>query len=146
MSTSAAKNSSENPVVTQALDAIKQYQKEADTGGKKRWIFGLLGIILAVVAGAVVYWKLWKQGKELAKLRHQQDVNIEKEAQARVAAVVESNAEKKAELILHVDEARLAQVILQDKIDILNASAEQNRAVIAGLQSWEEIDSFIKGE
>lgn len=146
MSTSPPQNNSENPVVTQALDAIKQYQKEADTGGKKRWIFGLLGVILAVVAGALVYWKLWKQGKELSKLRHAQDVNIEKEAQARVNASVESNAAKKAELVLQVDEARLAQVILQDKIDVLNASAEQNRAIIASLQSWDDIDSFIKGE
>ncbi len=146
MSTSTPENNSENPAVTQALAAIKQYQKEANTGGKKRWIFGLLGVILAVVAGALVYWKLWKQGKELAKLRHQQDVNIEKEIQARVASVVEANATKKADLILRVDEARLAQVVLQDKIDVLNASAEQNRAIIAGLQSWNDIDSFIKGE
>lgn len=133
-------------MVIQALATIKQYQKETDTGGKKRWIFGLLGVILAVVAGAVVYWKLWKQGKELARLRHQQDVIKEQEVQARVKVLLEANSLAKEKLTTKIHNARAEQVIIQNELALLEESTARQRAILSSLQSWEEIDTFIKGE
>jgi len=134
-----------DPTVQKALAAVAEYN-EKKANGKKGWIGGLAAGILTLVALALLFWKLFQNGRKHAKIEHERDMLVEKEKQARVDAQVSTNVQEIETLKKTADDA-LAEATEKRK-ELLEIRAE-NRAtdeVINSLKTWEDVDKYLAGK
>lgn len=143
MSTPETEENSENVtgVVRSALEAVSKHQGEKKSS--KGWIFAVIAAILAAVAIAILYWRLRRRGKELAKLKHERDVTAELEIQAQVAAEVAENSAQVEAALERVDEANLDLAIIEQEIRDVEARQEHTAGVIHALRTWEDVDRYL---
>ena len=125
-------------VVTQAATRITDAKKT----GK------LIAILIAALASAVaiftLYVKLRKQGKELAKLKHEKNVHVEEAKQAEADAEIAKNDESFNEAIDQARQAEEAVVDLELKITETNASLAAKREAIQALSTWDDVTKFLE--
>lgn len=52
------------------------------------WWSSLIGLVIALIMGSLALYSAWKSGKEVAKLRHEHDVEMAKRERALVFAQI----------------------------------------------------------
>lgn len=108
------------------------------------WVLGLLASALVFLALAFVAWEAWKKGKEIAKLKHQVDVDEEQKRQAEINAKLTSLEDNRKKL--EQEAATLADRVKDAKEDIATLEAERQLAhkKIDLVTSWEDVDALLK--
>ena len=130
-------------VVQTALTSIQDF-KGTPKSKKKGWIFGLIAAILSIVAVAVVYYQLWRRGKEVAKLKHERDLLREKEQQHVVDSQIATNTMLRIEAMQAAQRAQEEQAVITEQIDSLREEAVEQRSIIDSLTTWEDVDKYIR--
>lgn len=144
MSTPAEEETENGDAIVQtALSTISSYKKNGG-GSKMGWIIALIAGILSVVAVAVVYFQLWKKGKQLAKLKHERDVLRERELAAVAESHIAANTDLMIEAMNEADQARDRQVELAVESNSLLDESRKKRDLIESLVTWEDVDLYIR--
>jgi uncharacterized protein HemX len=126
--------------ILKSLDELVQKNKDQANGGGKSWV-GTLIIIAAVLVGTAVWaWISWRQGKELARLRHEAEA---RRIQAEHDAVDQAVAAAKAridELQKRIDEAKARIKAVELKIAEVEAQRAADKKAIDRVRSWRDVD------
>jgi len=132
-------------VVKAAAETIAKHNAEKKKG-KKGWIAGLVGATLALIAIAVLYWRLRASGKELAKLRHERDVARERAVQAKTDMMVAENTSQVAEALARAEAASEEVAVIRHHIQETVEAQRTAHALIDSLKSWEDIERYLNNE
>lgn len=112
------------------------------------WLIGF-GITVVIFFGlSILSLVLWKKGREVAKLKHQQDVVREEREQLKSQMRLEE-LEKRKEIIKNTIRKKAASIIENDsKIAKLEKERQRIKEKIDAITSWEDVDRtmhlFIK--
>ena len=134
----------------ETLDKIVNWVKsqgEQQTDREKpwKWITGFVVAAVAMFGIGLAYWRARKQGKELAKLKHEKDVtereielgklaNQVARSQARTA-ILRERGKRAEERITEIDEN------LKEK---MNATTRITQNIHA-LKNWDDVDRYLSG-
>ena len=136
-------------LLTGLMGWIEQRKESAQvplnqTGKPWGWITGIVMVLAVVIGVAIMAWRAWKRGKEIAKLRHQVDVDQEAKHQAEVNTKLEENADFREALI--ESSQRLMARIEKTKDDIVKLESERRRihSELNRVTSWEDVDALIE--
>jgi FtsZ-interacting cell division protein ZipA len=143
MSTDQPENNQNTAVVDAALANIQTYQ-DKKSNGKNGWIFGGIAAILSIVAIGLIYFRLWRTGKELAKLKHERDVYREKETQAITNSAIATNNAEKTIAMRVAQEAQVEQTRIAEEIKQLQIDTNEKHKIINSLTTWEDVDKYIQ--
>lgn len=145
MSTPEEKENSEivTGVVEDALNAVRRRQMTQST--TKGWIFAIIAVILSTVAIAVLYWKLRARGRELARLKHERDLEKEYEIQARVDAEVAESIAQAEDALERAEESAHRVEDLEDQITEVHEQRVRTLSVINALDTWEDVERYLSG-
>ena len=107
------------------------------------WIWGLLLFAVTAIATGLLYWRLHKKGKELAKLKHEKDV-----AKQEVERAIVKNEISKHETTIKVAKESVLRklekvTVLQRKIAIAEDNIRKVRNNVQALKNWDDIDSYL---
>ena len=122
-------------------------------GGKQQerrapwsWVAGLAVAAVAMLAVGFMYWRAWRQGKELAKLKHERDVTKQTAARAELADRVTIREEEANKLLEEVVEAdrRIVEIDrnLRETADAKTRTDED----IDALKNWRDVDRYLSGD
>jgi hypothetical protein len=120
-----------------------QGDKQSKRKSPWKWVTGLLVGAVALFTIGFMYWRAWKQGRELAKLKHQRDVADEEKKQAKITEAMAANDAKAS---LHSLEAKKAELKVE-KIDMELRNIEHDKRItnseIGNLKNWRDIDGYL---
>lgn len=128
----------------------KQAAQPTQTVGKASkpwgWVVGLIVAVFVFVALAIMAWRAWKKGREIAKLKHQIDVDKEKKRQAEIDKELTRIEDKRADL--EVEASRIQDRIDETKEKIAEAERERQAAheAIDKVSSWEDVDRILEDD
>jgi septal ring factor EnvC (AmiA/AmiB activator) len=108
------------------------------------WVLGLLASALVFFALAFVAWEAWKKGKEIAKLKHQVDVNEEQKRQAEINAKLTSLEDNRKKLEKEADDLGTKIKDAKEDISLLESEREAAHKKIDLVTSWEDVDTLLK--
>ena len=108
------------------------------------WVTGLLVAVAVMVGLAIMAYYAWKKGKEVAKLKHQLDLEKEKKTQAEADKKISESAAKRAKIEneIKVTETKIKEI----EVDIAKAENERKsaHAKIDKVTSWEDVDALLE--
>ncbi len=124
--------------VTKTVDKIKDYKKT----GK------IVALVVAALASLLTVFGLWiklrKQGKELAKLKHEKNLHDEELRRAAADALLNKDeADKEAALDKAEHHWEVSQG-LSHQIDDIILDNKKQRDTIEALADWDQIDAFLE--
>jgi len=126
------------------VDWIKS-NKETHGGSKSPWslVVGLMTAAVALLATGFMYYRAWKQGKVIAKLKHEKDLAEQVKLTGEVARQVSKNKVQAAIL-------RKKGKLAEEKIKELDTQLKELDDVrtkttndIKAINSWSDVDSFL---
>jgi outer membrane protein TolC len=121
------------------LEKIVNDNKAPSGGGSKSWIGTLIIIVVALAATAVFAWISAKNGRELAKLRHEK-VKAQVEAdQAKVDAQVAKDDAGVAAAQVKIDAAKDAVRVAEADIKAAEGHYEADLRAIDRIRSWDDV-------
>lgn len=138
---SSSENSSK--IVQEALQAVEKFKTGDRPSKRSKWIGGAVAALLSLLALGLLFWKLWQGSKQAAKIAHDYDKLLEKEAQAIVDAQVTENKKAQEELIKRADS--LGDEIKRVEVEMLSIREQRlaTQRKIKALKSWNEIDLYM---
>ena len=125
------------------LGWIEGKKEESKSSGKSwTWVMGLIAAAVVFIALAYAAYTAWKQGREIAKLKHKIDVEDEKKQQVEADMKININKEGHAKLV--VEAATLGNIIEEGKKQIGELEAERKaiNSKIDRVTSWEDVDKL----
>ena len=120
--------------------------RKSKSGKLWGWVVGIFISILVFFSLAIVAWKAWKRGKEIAKLKHQVDVNEEKKRWLLIDRKLDQNRENQSKMDEEILSVR--HEIEEAKIKIGRAERERVLAhkTIDKISSWADVDHLLDGK
>lgn len=118
-----------------------QQKRESGSGGV---IGTLVLVVLSLIAIAALMYSAWKDSKELAKLRHERDVEKEAAHRAAQRVVIAEHEDVRAELVADANEKLDVVEKLQEDIHDLAAEHAKNVAIIKKLKTWDDINEYLE--
>jgi len=127
------------------LGAVQTKKEESQSSGSPwGWVTAAIAAVLAFVGLAFAAYDAWKKGREIAKLKHEIDVQEEMKIQAEIRAklTTEEQLQKSQKMVAD----QLSKQIEQTKAQILLVEQERQaiHAKIDKVTSWADIDSLMK--
>lgn len=102
----------------------------------------LLGLV-AIVAAAFLYYRAWKQGKELAKLQHEKDVLEEKSIQKVTKDKIDQSLEAISKL-KQLEISNLNKISIVDlQLKKLDEERTKTKNEIESLETWSDINRYL---
>lgn len=89
------------------------------------------------------YWKMKKQGEELAKLQHEKDTAEEEKRQAVAAAATAKNDEEAKALAADIEQRRLVIADLNYKAEKIVADQKAAKEKIDAAKDWSDLDNLV---
>lgn len=120
-----------------------QGQKQEERSSVWKWIVSAIVGVLALGAIAWLYFKLWRQSKELAQLRHDRDVAAEKVVRAEVESKIVDNLEAYRVARADAFTAHHQVETLKNAIDRVEVEHKQVREAVDALQNWDDVDRYL---
>jgi YesN/AraC family two-component response regulator len=130
------------------LDKITGWVKHQGEKQQKRkvpwnWVTGLIVGAVALLAVGFMYWRSWKQGRELAKLKHERDVTEQEKAQAKVSEAMAVNQRRALKHKMEAERLKIyIETINEDLGKITNETTETNKK-IDSLKNWRDVDRYL---
>lgn len=123
------------------LKGIVDKNKQPTKGGGKSWLGTLIIIAVVLVGVAVWSWLSWRQGRELAKLRHAKNkARITQETAIVKAQVAENDAAVKKQMQLF-DEAEKKLKTIEAAIKAEEKQYAADMRAIDSIRSWRDASS-----
>lgn len=109
-----------------------------------RWFWWILGGSLSLLLITFLVLEGLNKSEKAAKALHQVDVLREKQAHAKVDAVIAKSEKKRQVLILKADK-HIASADKQLKKNVkLQVRVKKNQAIIDNLRDWDDVEKNIK--
>lgn len=108
--------------------------KREETAG---WISTLVTLVVALVMGAIAVYAAWKSGKEVARLRHEKDVEEENRREAELHSATQGLQEERLLALRKAAEHRARVDQLNGQIAVVEAQRQSRLAQIDQITSWE---------
>ena len=124
-------------------DSLTGY-KENETTGKAGLIAGLVAMVLALIAVAVLAYQAFKAGKERAKALHEQAVREEQAHQAEVDASLAEDQEKVVAALAEAERLQAEVGDLKVRAEELAKEREKAQKQIDKITSWEDVDAIVR--
>lgn len=144
-----ADSSSDITEIKQKLDGllgVVQAKKEEsqNSGTPWGWVAAAIATILAFVGMAFAAYDAWKKGREIAKLKHEIDVQTEMKLQAEVAAKLSKEEQTQKAQKFVADRLGKQIVQMKDKIIAVEQQRKEAHAKIDKITSWADVDALLK--
>jgi len=107
------------------------------------WIVGLIIAVIVFIGLALLAWYLWSKGRELAKLKHERDLNIEKKKQLEVDAQIETEEAKVKEVQKELEELDKKIKTSENKILEIEAARKCAKERINEISSWDDLEKYM---
>lgn len=125
---------------TKILGQLKDIvaNNKAPTGGGKSWVSTLIIIAVALAGIAIWAWVSWRQGKELARLRHQKEVDRIRLANKVIEDAIASDKIQIDNLDARYADAEKSLAAIEARIETVEAKHRADKAAIASIRSWRD--------
>lgn len=126
------------------IEVTEAAEKITDAKKSGKLVAILVAAAMSLIAILVLFFMLRRQGRELAKLKHEKNVNEERVKQAEANAEI---AENQASFETSIEDARQAEatvVDLEDKIVVLQQSLADKKEAIQALSTWEDVSKYLE--
>ena len=127
------------------LGVVQAKKEESQSSGTPwGWIAAAIAAVLAFVGLAFAAYDAWKKGREIAKLQHEADIQVEVKMKAEIdAKLATEDAIQKAQQMVA---EQMAKQIEKTKAQILLIEEERKAArdKIDKVTSWVDIDNLMK--
>jgi hypothetical protein len=127
------------------LGVVQTKKEESQSSGTQwGWVTAAIAALLAFVGLAFAAYDAWKKGREIAKLKHEIDVQEEMKIQAEIRSklTTEEQIQKSQKLVAE----QMAKQIEQTKAQIFLVEQERQEihSKIDKVTSWADIDKLTK--
>jgi septal ring factor EnvC (AmiA/AmiB activator) len=119
--------------------------KQQKRGKPWSWIAGLVVAAIAMLTIGIMYWRAWRQGKELAKLKHERDVAEQNKARAEVEDRVARNEEEAKKLLEEAAAADKRAAAIDAKLKEAADAKTKTDEDIDALKNWRDVDRYLSG-
>lgn len=120
-----------------------QSETQQDRKGPWAWIAGLVVTLVSMAGLAFMAYREWKQGKEIAKLKHERDVAEEVKHRGEMAKQVTKNEVRAAVLRKKGRDAEEKIKELDEQLKGLEENATKNNQEIDALRNWRDVDLWL---
>lgn len=124
--------------VKDAVTKIKDYKK---TGKIVALVVAALASLFTILG---LYLKLRKQGRELAKLKHDKNVHDEEVRRAAADALIKQDLADKDAALDKAEHHLLVSQGIAVEIDKIILDNQKQKDTIQALADWEQIDEYLK--
>lgn len=136
----------EKQMLDRLADWVKnQGSKQQDRPQPWSWVTGLLVAAIAMLAIGFFYWRSWRQGKKIAKLLHEKDVQEQEAAKAKVDRSVRETNIEAARRRKRASEAYLRAQELDRKVKEASDHRTKTAEEIDALKNWRDVDRYLSG-
>jgi len=131
------------------LDSVNKWVKDQGKKQESRstpmaWVTSLIVGAVALLAVGFMYWRSWKQGRELAKLKHEKDVAVQGEIRAKAQSALDENNKAAAVHSLSVQKSKQLVEKLEGDLKAIEARKVKTDAEINALKSWDDVDRYLE--
>lgn len=111
-----------------------------------RWVVGLgIGAVVLFFI-AFLTWRAFRQGRELAKLKHERDVGEQNKIRAEKEMLLEANERDISKYNAKVWELRGEIKRIDDGIEAVEEENRRAKESIDALQTWDDVDKWLAGD
>lgn len=133
------------PALDKLSDLVKnQGEKQQDRSGLVKLLAGIGIGLLAIGTIAFLYYRLWKQSRELAKLRHERDLAAERINQAKLKKEVEGINKSIKVIDLATDKAQKELKKLDDELLKTEIKTNETKKTIDDISNWRDLDNYLR--
>lgn len=129
--------------MNQLLEWINEYKRNNPTGWRK-WIAGIVVVLVTVIAGIIWVLTANARGSQIAGLEAQRDAAQEAVRQAETNQKLTQDAQEQQRHAEAAEAARQQAAAIQQQLDAMASQHERNSQVIAGITSWDDVDRVVK--
>lgn len=116
-----------------------QGEKQSKRSNPWGWVTGLLVSAVALFTAGFLAWRARKQGKELAKLKHEKDVAEQKKITSEASSKTIKNQVKAATLRADAVEAIEKIKELDKQIEEIEARRTKHEKQIDAVKNWDDV-------
>ncbi len=120
-----------------------QGEKQQKRGKSWSWVSGLLVAAIAMLAIGFAYFRAWKQGRELAKLKHEKDVAKQELEVKKVTDLVTEREKTQAKKWVVIREAEDKIVAIDAALKVLDEKKAETHATIDAMRNWDDVDRYL---
>lgn len=118
--------------------------KQNNPAGWRKWIGGIVVVIVLIIAAAI--WAITAniRGSQTASLQTQLDVAQEAARQAETNQQLAQDAQAQQQ---HAEAARVAReqaATIQQQLESMQAQHDRNTQIIQSIGSWADVDAKVK--
>ena len=145
--TSTTKPKLEKAMMTQLESWVKsQGEKQPKRSKSWSWISGLLIAAIAMLAMGFAYFRAWKQGRELAKLKHEKDVAKQELERKKVSDLVTEREKAQAAKWVTIREAEDKVTAIDVALKVLDEKKVRTHETIKALRDWDDVDRYLNSQ
>lgn len=97
----------------------------------------------ALVLVAVVFFSIRKQGRLIAKLKHERDVKAQEEERKKLDIIVAEKGEELNKLFKEIEDLAVEQEeLLSQEIDLVDIR-DLEREKIDAIENWKDVDDYL---
>ncbi len=120
-----------------------QGKKQQSRKAPWAWITTLLVGAVALFAVGFMYWRSWKQGRALAKLKHERDVVEQNKARAEVTDAMAVNEKKIRTHSLEIERSKHRIKRLDVDLGKITDETIETHEKIDLLKNWRDVDRYL---
>ena len=120
-----------------------QGKAQTERSSPASWVMGLLVAAVAMIGLGIAYWRARKQGKEIAKLKHEKDVAARDKEQADLAHKITKSSVRAAKLRAKGRRAEITIEEVDRKLKEIEENATSTRSQIDALKNWDDVDRYL---
>lgn len=133
------------------LDKLTGWVKGQGEKQQKRkapwaWVTTLVVGAVALFAVGFMYWRSWKQGRELAKLKHKRDVAEQEKKRTSVSEAIAVTDKKIRTHSLEAERAKKRVDELDKDLGKITNESNETREKIDALKNWRDVDRYLGGD
>ncbi|NJL54369.1 hypothetical protein HC928_03660 [bacterium] len=125
------------------LDKINEYKQRNPTGWR-RWLVGILVGAVSLSLLVVFYLRTIGKSNEIAKLKHERDVALERHKRAELDAKLSANKTEIEGHKIAAEDALIRAEALEARIEEIEAQHLARRSIIDSIRSWEDVDAKVR--
>lgn len=123
--------------------AVTKDVKKSSPSKPWGWVTGIVVAIVVLFGLASIAWYLWKKGREIAKLKHREDVLKEKKHQIKIDESLATEAAKQEKIIDDIIKAEEDIKKVKQRIHHLEQQRREAHKKIDVITSWEDLDAYL---
>lgn len=125
---------------------VDQKKTQAKRSAPWKWIIGAFVGVVTLITMALLHWQAVRKGREVAKLKHKQDVAQQKVLRSQLAIKTDALKAETDAYLDTVKDLRIQYGLLGVRAEEVEEEKKKALEKINAIKNWQDVDKYLTDE